>query len=210
MKRQITNRWLSAAVLACLLAGPAAAEGFHPADDKRFSFSAGAVYFNVDARLGKWTEGEDPKYIDLERLGVDESDVSPYMTFDWRASTRWVLSADYFRLDVSGGRSVGFDFEYGDLVIPTPAWVSYAPQAHIIGRKVRFLPTSAENGWRLGPRDLAELCMEDPGRPRIVILNYPSNPTGATMPNHRLVPARTGQSRASRNTPAFTIVAEWR
>ncbi len=69
---------------------------------------------------------------------------------------------------------------YGDLVIPTPAWVSYAPQAHIIGRKVRFLPTSQDNGWRLGPRDLAELCMEDPGRPRIVILNYPSNPTGST------------------------------
>ena len=69
---------------------------------------------------------------------------------------------------------------YGDLVVPTPAWVSYAPQAHIIGRKVQFLSTSAENGWRLGPRDLAELCMEDPGRPRIVILNYPSNPTGAT------------------------------
>src|SRR5690606_8107341 len=28
---------------------------------------------------------------------------------------------------------------YGDLVIPTPSWVSYAPQAHIIGRHVRWL-----------------------------------------------------------------------
>lgn len=69
---------------------------------------------------------------------------------------------------------------YGDLVIPTPSWVSYAPQADIIGRKVRWLPTRAEDDWRLTPEGLAGLCEQDPGRPRIVILNYPSNPTGGT------------------------------
>jgi aspartate aminotransferase len=69
---------------------------------------------------------------------------------------------------------------YGDLVIPTPTWVSYAPQAHIIGRHVKWLPTSAANGWRLTAQQLDGLCRSDPGRPRIVILNYPSNPTGAT------------------------------
>ena len=36
---------------------------------------------------------------------------------------------------------------YGDLVIPTPSWVSYAPQAHIIGRHIRWVPTTAEEGW---------------------------------------------------------------
>jgi aspartate aminotransferase len=69
---------------------------------------------------------------------------------------------------------------YGDLVVPTPAWVSYAPQARIVGRQVRFLETSELNHWRLSPDDLARLCQEDPGRPRITILNYPSNPTGAS------------------------------
>lgn len=69
---------------------------------------------------------------------------------------------------------------YGDLVVPTPAWVSYAPQAHIIGRWVRLLPTEKRNGWRLMPDDLERLCRDDPDRPRIVVLNYPSNPTGAT------------------------------
>ena len=69
---------------------------------------------------------------------------------------------------------------YGDLVIPTPSWVSYAPQAHIIGRQVRWMPTRREDGWLLTPDALAELCAEDPGRPRLVILNYPSNPTGGT------------------------------
>lgn len=69
---------------------------------------------------------------------------------------------------------------YGDLVVPTPAWVSYEPQARIIGRQVRLISTSAARGWRLTADELEALCRDDPGRPRIVVLNYPSNPTGAT------------------------------
>jgi aspartate aminotransferase len=69
---------------------------------------------------------------------------------------------------------------YGDLVIPTPAWVSYAPQARIIGRRVELVPTRRDDGWRLGPEGLQAICEKDPDRPRIVIINYPSNPTGGT------------------------------
>lgn len=69
---------------------------------------------------------------------------------------------------------------YGDLVVPTPAWVSYAPQARIIGRTVRLIPSSRDNGWRITPDGFEQLCSEDVGRPRVVILNYPSNPTGGT------------------------------
>ncbi|MBE0646807.1 MAG: pyridoxal phosphate-dependent aminotransferase [Bacteroidales bacterium] len=75
---------------------------------------------------------------------------------------------------------------YGDLIIPTPSWVSYSPQAHIIGRHVRWVPTREENNWRLSYEDLEKICREDPERPRIVILNYPSNPTGYTYPIERL------------------------
>lgn len=71
---------------------------------------------------------------------------------------------------------------YGDLVIPTPSWVSYAPQAQIIGRRVRFLRTGSGSGWRMTAEQLDELCRADPGRPRLVILNYPTNPTGGTYP----------------------------
>ena len=38
---------------------------------------------------------------------------------------------------------------YGDVVIPTPAWVSYAPQAKIIGRNVDFIHTDSANRWLL-------------------------------------------------------------
>jgi aspartate aminotransferase len=69
---------------------------------------------------------------------------------------------------------------YGDLVIPTPSWVSYAPQAHIIGRHVRWLSTHKENDWKLTAEELLARCKVDPHKPRIVILNYPSNPSGMT------------------------------
>lgn len=75
---------------------------------------------------------------------------------------------------------------YGDLVIPTPSWVSYSPQARIVGRHVYWVPTSPGNFWRMSPDQLEKLCRTDPDKPRIAILNYPSNPTGYTYPLDRL------------------------
>lgn len=75
---------------------------------------------------------------------------------------------------------------FGDLVIPAPSWVSYAPQAKIIGRDIMFLATEFENDWHLTPEKLEELCYLDKNRARLLILNYPLNPTGTTMTENRL------------------------
>jgi len=75
---------------------------------------------------------------------------------------------------------------YGDLVIPTPTWVSYAPQAKIIGRHIRLLPTTKETDWHPTAEQLERVCREDRGRPRILVLNYPSNPTGRTFTDRQL------------------------
>ncbi len=71
---------------------------------------------------------------------------------------------------------------YGDLLLPTPSWVSYAPQAKIIGRNIKSIPTSYENKWRITPKELTEFLKNenDQFRPRLLILNYPSNPDGGT------------------------------
>lgn len=69
---------------------------------------------------------------------------------------------------------------YGDLVIPTPFWNSYAPQAKIIGRHMQWVKTSQSHDWQLTPDELERLCEMDPDRPRILIVNYPANPTGTT------------------------------
>jgi aspartate aminotransferase len=71
---------------------------------------------------------------------------------------------------------------YGDLVIPAPSWVSYSPQASIIGRQIGRIDTRRENAWRLQADELEALCLEDPSRPRLLILNYPNNPVGTSYP----------------------------
>jgi len=75
---------------------------------------------------------------------------------------------------------------YGDLLIPTPSWVSYAPQAEIIGRHVYWLPTLENNKWLLTGDELDKFCKDDPTRPRLLILNYPNNPTGLTYSKEEL------------------------
>ena len=71
---------------------------------------------------------------------------------------------------------------YGDIVLPTPCWVSYAPQAQIIGRKIKYIHTTYKNKWRLTPAQLRTFLKNenDHYRPRLLVLNYPSNPDGLT------------------------------
>lgn len=71
---------------------------------------------------------------------------------------------------------------YGELLVPTPCWVSYVPQANIIGRRVHLMPTTFEDKWHATPELLHMHCAqeEDIYRPRILVLNYPGNPDGLT------------------------------
>jgi aspartate aminotransferase len=74
----------------------------------------------------------------------------------------------------------------GEVLIPTPGWVSYAPQAELLGHRVRGIPTAGSDGWRLDPETLDRLCEKMPRRPRLLILNYPLNPSGTTLGATRL------------------------
>jgi aspartate aminotransferase len=74
-----------------------------------------------------------------------------------------------------------------DLLLPSASWVSYGPQARILGRQVHFLDTRVDEGWLLSPEVLDDHCQQDPGRPRLLILNSPSNPTGVAYSQAQLV-----------------------
>ena len=75
---------------------------------------------------------------------------------------------------------------YGDLLIPSPSWVSYAPQARIIGRNLHWFPTAIETGLGVTPEALERLCASDPDLPRLLIINYPGNPTGMVYSRDQL------------------------
>lgn len=69
---------------------------------------------------------------------------------------------------------------YRELLIPSPSWVSYAPQAKIAGRKCTWLETKESEDWLLMPDVLEDYCKKDTLNEKIIILNYPNNPTGKT------------------------------
>lgn len=71
---------------------------------------------------------------------------------------------------------------YGEILIPTPCWVSYLPQARILGRRVSLLHTNFESDWKITAEQLEESleAVNDRSRPRLLVLNYPANPTGLT------------------------------
>src|SRR5690606_36930948 len=70
----------------------------------------------------------------------------------------------------------------GEVIIPSPSWVSYLPQAKIIGNVVHVIHTSSENKWRLLPSQIDEFCAKNnsQSKPYLLILNYPGNPDGIT------------------------------
>lgn len=71
----------------------------------------------------------------------------------------------------------------GEVIIPSPSWVSYLPQAKIIGNTIHIIHTKPEEQWRLTPSALEKFCHEqehDINDPYLLILNYPGNPDGIT------------------------------
>jgi aspartate aminotransferase len=74
--------------------------------------------------------------------------------------------------------------EPGDeVLIPIPAWVSYAEQVRILGARPVFVPTDAASGWQPMPDRVAAAVSP---RTRAIILTSPHNPTGAVYDRETL------------------------
>ena len=77
---------------------------------------------------------------------------------------------------------------HGEILVPSPCWVSYIPQAKILNKKISLVHTKFEDRWRITPAKLQEVCdhLVDKDRSAILILNYPGNPDGMTYTSEEL------------------------
>jgi aspartate aminotransferase len=73
--------------------------------------------------------------------------------------------------------------EGDEVIIPSPYWVSYPEMVKLAGGVAKFLPIDKENNFKLKPQDLENAITE---KTKILILNYPSNPTGVTYSKDEL------------------------
>ena len=70
-----------------------------------------------------------------------------------------------------------------EVVIPTPYWVSYPDMVLLAGGEPRFVATRAETGFKMEAADLEAAITP---RTRWLILNSPSNPSGAAYTKSEL------------------------
>ena len=71
----------------------------------------------------------------------------------------------------------------GEIILPAPSWVSYAPQA-ILGRnKTQILQTKRENNWFPTALEIEEIVLKDKNKNYLLFLNSPNNPSGQICEN---------------------------
>ena len=67
--------------------------------------------------------------------------------------------------------------EGDEVLIPAPYWVSYPEQVKISGGVPIILTTNQNDDFKVSPKQIASMCTD---KTKILVLNYPSNPTGST------------------------------
>ena len=71
----------------------------------------------------------------------------------------------------------------GEIILPAPSWVSYAPQA-IIGRnKIKWIQTKSENNWFPTAKEVEDIIKKDKQKKYLIFLNSPNNPSGQVCTN---------------------------
>lgn len=73
--------------------------------------------------------------------------------------------------------------EGDEVLIPEPYWVTFPDQVRINGGTPVFVPTRAEDGFAVRPEEVEQRITP---RTRVLVLNSPSNPSGAVIPRQVL------------------------
>ena len=111
-------------------------------------------------------------------------DISAYL------NKRYKIKYDYAdNILITVGTSEAYDLAVraivnpGDeVLIPEPSYVSYYQVAKLAGAKPKYIPTK-ENNFKLTAESLSRAITK---KSRILVLNYPANPTGVSLKENEL------------------------
>ena len=77
----------------------------------------------------------------------------------------------------------------GDILLPAPSWVSYAPQALLGRNKVHWIITTSENNWFPRPEEIEKVILKNKDKNYLLFLNSPNNPSGQICNNLKEISA---------------------
>jgi len=103
----------------------------------------------------------------------------------------------HFDLDVDSSRIVIgpgtkdiintlFGIIKGGIILPSPSWIGYRPQIHLLNKHFHILHLKPEDNYKIKPDKFEEFLSEFSGEQHILVLNNPHNPTGTLYTKQEL------------------------
>ena len=71
----------------------------------------------------------------------------------------------------------------GEILLPSPSWVSYQPQALIAKNKVHWIQTTSDSNWFPTAQQIEEKIKTTKNKNLILFINSPNNPSGTVCEN---------------------------
>ena len=122
----------------------------------------GYTHYTPNAGIPEFREAIAEYYRDFYGVNVDPSNI--------------IVTAGAYEATYLAFQSL---LEEGDdVIIPDPAFVCYVEDAKMAEAGILRIPLREENKFRIDPDELVEMITK---RTRMLVMNYPNNPTGATL-----------------------------
>jgi len=150
---------------------------------KIFKFGFGQSPFNVPADIVDElkSNAHQNKYLPMQGLEELRKSIAKYISKK--------KNYEYLSNNVivgPGSKELMFLLQIlfeGEILLPAPSWVSYAPQA-IIGRnKIKWIQTKSENNWFPTAQEIEDAIKKDKKKKYLIFLNSPNNPSGQVCTN---------------------------
>jgi len=150
---------------------------------KIFKFGFGQSPFNVPADIVNElkSNAHQNKYLPMQGLEKLRKSIAKYISKK--------KNYEYLSNNVivgPGSKELMFLLQIlfeGEILLPAPSWVSYAPQA-IIGRnKIKWIQTKSENNWFPTAQEIEDAIKKDKEKKYLIFLNSPNNPSGQVCTN---------------------------
>ena len=146
---------------------------------KVFKFGLGQSPFPVPPILVKELQknAHSKDYLDVSGLYELRDSIAKYHT----SKNKFGYNADDVLVG-PGSKELLFQCQMvfdGITLLPAPSWVSYAPQANFLGKKILWIQTTAKENWHITANLLEDICKKDKEN-KLLILNSPNNPSGTS------------------------------
>ena len=150
---------------------------------KIFKFGFGQSPFDIPEDIVEELKNNahQNKYLPMQGLPELRSTIAKYMSKE----KNYEYDADQIIIG-PGSKELMFLLHIlfdGDVILPAPSWVSYAPQALIGRNKVHWIQTKRQNNWFPTSQQIENIILKNNKKNYLLFINSPNNPSGQVCEN---------------------------